>query len=209
MRGITFTAAAAATIVLGWMLIAPLFVDQTVDESFALTQADGSLDLEAIRALPEANRRLMRPRIMRTAAETDTKLAESMPSMQTSPKRLASGHFVGADRRHQGSGELSLYATSASEHLLRIENLRVTNGPDLVVYLSKHQNPTKAADVLEAGYLSLGKLKGNIGNQNYPLPTDTPVADYPSVVIWCELFDVLFASASLRTIDHELPHQTQ
>lgn len=197
MRGITFTAAAAATLVLGWLVVAPMFVDQTVDESFQLTQADGSLNMAAISALPEANRRLMRPRIMRTAAEIETKVTELMPTTPISPKRIASGRFVDADARHQGRGDLSLYATDSNDHLLRIENLRVTNGPNLVIYLSKHHNPKSAADVLQEDYLSLGKLKGNIGNQNYPLPKDTKVADYHSVVIWCELFGVLFSPATL------------
>ncbi|MCP4333110.1 MAG: DM13 domain-containing protein, partial [Gammaproteobacteria bacterium] len=44
---------------------------------------------------------------------------------------------------------------------------------------------------------SLGKLKGNIGNQNYAVPPGTNIAEYQSVVIWCELFGVLFSPAAL------------
>ena len=81
--------------------------------------------------------------------------------------------------------------------MVRFENFRTTNGPDLVVYLAKHPSPQQAADVVDGGYLSLGKLKGNVGNQNYEIPAAIDVAQYNSVVIWCELFGVLFSPASL------------
>lgn len=72
------------------------------------------------------------------------------------------------------------------------------NGPDLHVYLARHPNPKNARHVTEAGFLDLGKLKGNIGSQNYRIPDTASVADYESVVIWCELFGVLFSPTSLR-----------
>ena len=53
----------------------------------------------------------------------------------------------------------------------------------------------------DRGYLSLGELKGNVGNQNYPIPADVDVAGYGSVVIWCELFDVLFSPAALEVVE--------
>ncbi|MEE8262035.1 MAG: DM13 domain-containing protein [Gammaproteobacteria bacterium] len=45
--------------------------------------------------------------------------------------------------------------------------------------------------------MSLGQLKGNIGDQNYAIPADTEVSKYQSVVIWCEQFGVLFSPAKL------------
>lgn len=44
---------------------------------------------------------------------------------------------------------------------------RATNGPALVVYVAKHPSPTEARHVTDGGYIKLGKLKGNVGNQNY------------------------------------------
>ena len=55
-----------------------------------------------------------------------------------------------------------------------------------------------ASDVTDGGFLKLGKLKGNVGNQNYEIPAGTELNDYRSVVIWCELFDVLFSPAPLK-----------
>ena len=50
---------------------------------------------------------------------------------------------------------------------------------------------------VQMGYVDLGSLKGNIGNQNYEIPADVDISDFGSVVIYCEPFHVLFASASL------------
>lgn len=201
MRGITFTAATAVTLVFGWLVVGPLFVDQTVDESFPLTLADGSLNMPAIMALPQANRTLMKPRIMRTAAKLDSPVSELMPSSVNASSLLAAGQFQDADKKHQGSGYAKIYGLTSTdaehEALLRLESFSSTNGPALVVYLSKHANPRSAEDVLANEYLSLGKLKGNLGNQHYLIPAGTKLEQYPSVVIWCELFGVLFSTAPL------------
>lgn len=197
LRGITFTFTAAVTLVLGWVVVGPLFVDQTVDDSFKLTMVDGSLNMPAIMALPQANRTLMRPRIMRAAAKIDAQASEPMPS---NPTLVATGRFVDADARHKGSGDAMLYRLGSGEHLLRLESFHTTNGPALVVYLSKHANPTSAADVRKAEFLSLGKLKGNRGDQNYPIPIGTDIEQFQSVVIWCELFGVLFSPAGLSQV---------
>jgi hypothetical protein len=46
-------------------------------------------------------------------------------------------------------------------------------------------------------YVSLGKLKGNKGSQNYTLPDGIDLARYTSVSIWCDRFDVSFGAAEL------------
>ncbi len=77
--------------------------------------------------------------------------------------------------------------------ILRLENFKATNGPDLYVYLSK--DPTGIDD----GIINLGRLKGNIGNQNYDIPEDASLEEYNNVLIWCKMFSVLFGSADLQT----------
>jgi electron transfer DM13 len=72
---------------------------------------------------------------------------------------------------------------------LRLENFKSTNGPDLHVYLATDE---KASD-----YVILGKLKANIGNQNYEIPDGVDLAKYHEVLIWCKQFSVLFGSAEL------------
>ena len=58
---------------------------------------------------------------------------------------------------------------------------------------------TKNLDVesLDLGYVDLGMLKGNVGDQNYTIPAGVDVPEEVSVVIWCEPFRVLFSTASV------------
>ena len=81
-----------------------------------------------------------------------------------------------------------------------MEELDVTNGPDLHVLLSPHQDPTKRDEVKEEGYVDLGKLKGNRGNQNYPIPGDVDLSIQNSVIIYCAPFHVIFSVAPLTNI---------
>jgi hypothetical protein len=46
-------------------------------------------------------------------------------------------------------------------------------------------------------YLSLGTLKGNIGNQVYNIPRSADLATLTSVTVWCARFDVSFGAAEL------------
>jgi len=47
--------------------------------------------------------------------------------------------------------------------------------------------------------VNLGRLKGNIGNQNYPIPAGTDLTKYNTTLVWCRAFSVLFGSAQLST----------
>lgn len=181
----------------GWFFVSPLFIDRAVDEDFSLLLSDGQLDMQAITAMPAEKQRAMMNEIMEAAAAApDRAAAEDMPS--SAPTVIASGEFVDADAIHKGSGQAIVYGLGDGRHVVRFENFRTTNGPALVVYLSKHPAPARASDVTERGFISLGKLKGNIGNQNYTVPPGTDIGEYNSVVIWCELFDVLFSPAALN-----------
>lgn len=110
---------------------------------------------------------------------------------------IATGTFQGADRVHQGSGTATLIQNADGTFQVQFENFDVTNGPDLKVYLSSHDGPTKSSDVADNAWTSLGPLKGNIGDQAYTIPADVDRSTLRSVVIWCEQFGVLFASAPL------------
>ena len=49
----------------------------------------------------------------------------------------------------------------------------------------------------DGAYVDLGSLKGNKGNQNYPIPADVDLSDLTSLSIWCDRFDVSFGAAEL------------
>lgn len=154
----------------GWYLLSPLWINTTIDEDLSFHQAETSP----------------------TPQEPD-QTAESAPS--TSPTLLASGPLQDADSAHKGSGTASIY-TQDGAALVRLEDLLVTNGPDLRVLLTKHPAPTNAAEVNE-GFVELATLKANIGNQNYPIPEGTNLSDYAGVIIYCKAFRVVFATATL------------
>ena len=114
------------------------------------------------------------------------------------PVKLKSGEFRDQDSFHKGSGQAAFYRGPDGAHLLRLENLDVTNGPDLHVILSPHPDPMNRDQLKTEGYVDIGKLKGNLGNQNYEIPDGVDVAQQQSVVIYCAPFHVIFSVAPLR-----------
>jgi hypothetical protein len=96
-----------------------------------------------------------------------------------------------------------LVETAGGVSILRFTDFKVTNGPDLKVWMVKAENIERAADVTASEWLTLGPLKGNIGDQNYVLPEGMDISAFKSVVIWCEQFGVLFASAMLEAGEAE------
>jgi hypothetical protein len=189
-----------------WFLASPLFIDRTVEEKFPLPKPQVSGDVKPSLPSPD-NIEEMSPEelekakekiLAEAALEPPHEMEEAMPAGSAEPTVIGQGKFKDADVIHKGSGDAKLYKLADGSHLLRLENLNVTNGPALHVYLAKHPSPESAANVTEGGFLDLGNLKGNIGNQNYPVPEGTAITDYKSAVIWCQLFSVLFSPASLQ-----------
>jgi hypothetical protein len=103
---------------------------------------------------------------------------------------LRTGSFVGVgDGIHNAEGIAKVIPLEDGSNILRLENLQVTNGPDLYVYL--------ATDKSASDFASLGKLKANNGNQNYDIPSESNLTKYDTALIWCRPFSVLFGSAEL------------
>ena len=120
-------------------------------------------------------------------AKTDTSTAQNTEAMQ--PVAMVSGIFVGVgDGIHSAQGAAKVLSIDGSA-LLRLEDFKATNGPDLHVYLATDE---KATD-----YVDLGQLKANIGNQNYQIPEGTDLAKYDTALVWCKQFSVLFGHAAL------------
>ncbi|WP_078613121.1 DM13 domain-containing protein [Streptomyces katrae] len=115
------------------------------------------------------------------------------------PKTVAQGSLI--SHEHSTTGTVKLIKLPDGSRTLRLENLDTSSGPDLRVWLT--DAPVKeGADgwfVFDDGkYVSLGKLKGNKGDQNYEIPADVNLADYSSVTIWCDRFNVSFGAAALQ-----------
>ena len=99
------------------------------------------------------------------------------------------GSFVDADSFHKTSGVTRVIKIDGKRYL-SLENFKTTNGPDLYVYLATNKYSKK--------FVNLGRLKGNVGDQNYEIPDDVDINSHNNVLIWCKAFSVLFGSAELK-----------
>jgi hypothetical protein len=130
----------------------------------------------------------------------NAKVNETMPTATTTNgarKVLASGSFHSV--AHDSSGDASVYQLADGKRILRFTNFKTSNGPDVHVYLVAANDASDSDTVKKAGFLELGSLKGNIGDQNYELPADLDLAKYRAVTIWCKRFSVNFGTAPLST----------
>jgi hypothetical protein len=115
------------------------------------------------------------------------------------PVLLASGNFI--SHEHRTTGAVRVIGLPDGRRLLRIEDLDTSNGPDLKVWLT--DAPVRAGrdgwSVFDDGqYVNLGRLKGNRGSQNYPLPASVDLRRLSSLSIWCDRFNVSFGAVQLR-----------
>ncbi|MFD7700619.1 DM13 domain-containing protein [Streptomyces caelestis] len=132
------------------------------------------------------------------AMQGEARVNGGEPSAQnTGPKDLATGRFV--THEHDTSGTARVVRLADGGRVLRFEDLKTSEGPDVRVYLSTRDDDA-AKEGLGDGALELGKLKGNLGNQNYTVPAGTDLSRFHSAVIWCERFSVSFGAADLARI---------
>jgi len=202
----------------GWYLISPLFIDNTVDEAFPF-EAPAAAEVEAMPAeeraaletelvaampseeelasMPEAEKAAVEQKVIEAAAVVmmDKEMEEEMMAAEAEWVVAGQGQFRDADSFHQGSGKATIFQ-QGDQRVLRFEDFSVTNGPDLHVLLIENVNATSHAELGE--YIDLGSLKGNMGNQNYEIPADVDLSKYNGVMIYCMPFHVVFATAPLN-----------
>ena len=109
---------------------------------------------------------------------------------------LVQGSFV--DRSHPGSGIAKVLNDGSEQRFLRFEDFETDNGPDLFVYLTRADAAADAgAFGIDGDFVNLGRLKGNVGEQNYEIPADVDLGEFDTVVVWCDRFSVAFTAADL------------
>lgn len=186
--------AAAVVIVVGaFLAFRPdkLFVDDVVDES--LSDAFVATTTTAPSTEPSSA----------PAQDTSTSLASIAPTMSppatsttlpppSEPVEVVSGPFAGID--HSASGTATIYRLDESNVLRFEDDTDIQNGPDLYVWLLADDTYTGG---IPQDFIDLGKIKGNVGGQNYALPPEYDPAIHRLVMIWCLRFDVPFAAAPL------------
>ncbi len=194
---------AVIAIAIGTYTISPLFVNTTIDEPFPATRTN--ISFEEFMKLSEDERATIgkdmtqgeRDNIMKVFAQENVTINDKMnisenQTNNNNNNNMLTGNLIDAgDGFHMASGEVKVLQIPDGTQILRFENLDVTNGPDLYVYL--------ATDTTAKDFVSLGRLKGNMGNQNYQIPEDTDFEKYNTVLIWCQAFSTLFGSSKLST----------
>jgi len=197
---------AAIAIPLGVYTISPLFINTEINEPLPPLSSDSSIGFEKFMAMAEdekinAAKNMTveeKDRIMKMAAEQDTTINETMTTTMNisqnreENKNLIVGDFMGVnDGIHDAEGKAKILTISDGSQILRLEDFRSTNGPDVHLYLS--------TDKQASDFIDLGRLKANNGNQNYQIPINTNFSKYKYVLIWCQPFSVLFGSAQLSS----------
>ena len=164
--------------VLVWFQPQKLFLDQRVNEALP-----GVIEPASTHSAPQ-------PAPSQPTASAAPTQSPKAPKLTV----LARGTFRSLE--HGTSGQALILRRTDGSLFLRFDDLNTSNGPDLHVYLSQ----VPASDDWHAygeKYLDLGKLKGNIGDQNYALPSGIDLSRFKSAVVWCRRFAVGFGVAGL------------
>ncbi|MDE0606528.1 MAG: DM13 domain-containing protein [Acidimicrobiaceae bacterium] len=177
-----------------------LFVDDKVNESGPLFDSGAVMTSEAVPEPSEPAPESSEPAPESSEpAPSESESSEPEPSGVESDEplevvRLVEGSFI--DRSHPTEGVAVVLNDGTQQRFLRFEDFATDNGPDLNVYLSSAP-PDASAGAFDDDFVDLGDLKGNIGAQNYEIPTDVDLNHHSTVVIWCVRFSVAFGAAEL------------
>jgi Electron transfer DM13 len=172
----TFAVILVATVAIGYWTG---FRDSEVDEDIVIATAEAS----------GAEREAALAGNAGAAASQGSKDEKPEPEKPAGPVSLATGQFTGEDG-HAGSGTATVVKEPSGERTLTFTDFEVDPGAQVEVWLA--QDSSSFDDRVE-----LGGLKGNVGNQQYELPSETDLTRYDTVVLYCTPFTVRIAVASL------------
>ena len=92
----------------------------------------------------------------------------AMASIEKGPMAVTTGNFKGL--AHETKGLASIYQLADGKRTLRLTEFETSNGPDVHVYLTAAEVAKGSDAIKAAGFIDLGSMKGNKGDQNYDLP---------------------------------------
>jgi hypothetical protein len=121
----------------------------------------------------------------------------AMASIEKGPMSLTKGSFKSL--AHETRGLASIYQLADGKRTLRLTEFETSNGPDVHVYLSAAEVEKGSDAIREAGFIDLGSMKGNKGDQNYEIPDGADLSKFKNVTIWCARFGVNFGQAALAS----------
>lgn len=135
----------------------------------------------------------------------DRRVHEELPTKGSSfPQPVASGAFHSV--AHPTNGTATIYRVGDGSRILRFTNFKTANGPDVHVYMVAANDAKNSRGVQRAGFIDLGQIKGNIGDQNYHFGADVDLSKYRAVSVWCKRFGINFGAAALNA-DHNMSRE--
>ena len=140
---------------------------------------------------------LFRPELLFVDQRVNEELAATAAAQTgaaAAPVTLAAGSFHSVAHETRGGAAVLEFE---GRRVLRLTDFATSNGPDVRVYLVAATDASDNETVTKAGFVELGKLKGNQGDQNYDVPAGLDLDQYRAVTIWCARFGVNFATAPL------------
>lgn len=170
-----------AMLIVGWYTLSPLLRNKELNEASPL--APNARVHDKFDSMDTQTRKEFDKQVQ-AMKNKDMIKAEPMPKQA---QLLASGDL--APRAHEVQGR-ALLIKQDNKKILRFENLKTINGPDLRIYL--------ATDLSDRDFVELAKIKATKGNVNYDVPTGVNTDRYNKVLIWCKAFSVLFSYAELK-----------
>ena len=178
-----------AAVVLAFLAFRPdkLFVDDAVDESLS-----DAFVTESIVTTTTTTKEAPTSTVASATTTAPTVTPSTTQPPPSEPTVVVDGEFFGID--HSAEGTATVYEQDG-KYVLRFEDdTDIQNGPDLFVWVLEsgdYESGTPPA------YIDLGKIKGNVGGQNYELPPEYDPDLHQFVLIWCLRFATPFAAAPL------------
>jgi hypothetical protein len=111
------------------------------------------------------------------------------------PLAVAKGNFKSL--AHETKGTATIYRLADGKQTLRLSGFETSNGPDVHVYLTAAEVDRGSDAIKSAGFIDLGLMKGNKGDQNYDIPANADLSRFKHATIWCARFGVNFGTAPL------------
>lgn len=112
---------------------------------------------------------------------------------------LLTGTFTILDPVRGAQGKVTIFRLIDDSVIMRFDDFRVTNAPNLVVFLSANEAPKDPTDLggVASEWLA-GELSGTDGAQQFVIPRELRLEPYRTVVVVSESLGMIYSVAKLE-----------
>ena len=111
-------------------------------------------------------------------------------------KTIASGSWQ--KKASSASGSWKIVKEGGKRYIELSDDFKVSSAPDLKIFLSPLSSGEAASKTATRDSVFVARLPRSRGASRVEIPAGVDLADYRSVVIWCEQFNVLVSPATLE-----------